>query len=370
MIRPQTQKKLTNIATVRLKSHGKRFEIACYKNKVVNWRDGTEKDINEVIQTDTIFENVERGIWAKEKDLKKVFGTIDPETICRKILKEGEFQVSDKERETQLESLFRDVATFVVEKCVNPQSGRQLTLGLVESALHQIHFAVKPDKPMKPQALKAIEQLCKAMPESIERAKMRLRLACPAAIVDEIKKVLTGDDIGAQIDSVSGADGATASITFQCDPRHYRELDRLATSQYSEQGVSLQVVSNIVVTEGTSNLGVVPSGELRRPQQSSSDGASVEGPGRPAAAGGYAQPLGAAPRAAAESVAKAAPTRKMACSTCSVEFDDAAGYRAHCKSEWHNFNLKRKVKGLAPVSDEDFREIALDIREGFIAVDA
>jgi ribosome maturation protein SDO1 len=34
------QKRLTNIAVVRMKKFGKRFEIACYKNKVINWRNG------------------------------------------------------------------------------------------------------------------------------------------------------------------------------------------------------------------------------------------------------------------------------------------------------------------------------------------
>ena len=32
------QKRLTNIAVVRLKRNGERFEIACYKNKVGDWR--------------------------------------------------------------------------------------------------------------------------------------------------------------------------------------------------------------------------------------------------------------------------------------------------------------------------------------------
>ena len=31
---PVGQKRLTNVAVVRYKTHGKRFEIACYKNKV------------------------------------------------------------------------------------------------------------------------------------------------------------------------------------------------------------------------------------------------------------------------------------------------------------------------------------------------
>jgi ribosome maturation protein SDO1 len=34
------QKRLTNVAVVRLKKAGRRFEIACYRNKVNDWRNG------------------------------------------------------------------------------------------------------------------------------------------------------------------------------------------------------------------------------------------------------------------------------------------------------------------------------------------
>jgi hypothetical protein len=37
---PAGQKRLTNIAVVRLKRQGNRYEIACYKNKVGDWRSG------------------------------------------------------------------------------------------------------------------------------------------------------------------------------------------------------------------------------------------------------------------------------------------------------------------------------------------
>lgn len=37
---PIGQKRLTNVAVVRLKKKGIRFEIACYKNKVLSWRSG------------------------------------------------------------------------------------------------------------------------------------------------------------------------------------------------------------------------------------------------------------------------------------------------------------------------------------------
>ncbi|KAL0314399.1 UNVERIFIED_CONTAM: Ribosome maturation protein SBDS [Sesamum angustifolium] len=38
LVQPIGQKRLTNVAVVRLKKHGNRFEIACYKNKVLSWR--------------------------------------------------------------------------------------------------------------------------------------------------------------------------------------------------------------------------------------------------------------------------------------------------------------------------------------------
>lgn len=40
LFQPIGQVRLTNVATVRLKANNVRFEIACYKNKVLNWKSG------------------------------------------------------------------------------------------------------------------------------------------------------------------------------------------------------------------------------------------------------------------------------------------------------------------------------------------
>ncbi len=34
------------MAVVRLSRGGKRFEVACYKNKILNWRNGLETDLS------------------------------------------------------------------------------------------------------------------------------------------------------------------------------------------------------------------------------------------------------------------------------------------------------------------------------------
>lgn len=54
----------------------------------------SEKDIDEVLQTHSIFTNVSKGQFAKKEDLEKAFGTGDVTTICKEILAKGELQVT------------------------------------------------------------------------------------------------------------------------------------------------------------------------------------------------------------------------------------------------------------------------------------
>lgn len=343
---PVGQKRLTNIAIVRLRSHGKRFEIACYKNKVLNWRDGTETDLAEVIQTDTIFTNVTKGDVAKEKDLKTVFGNIGNEEICKRILKTGELQVSDMEREAHLEALFRDIVQIVVDRCVHPETGRQLTPLTVESALRTIGISVQPEQPAKKQALKAIEKLCCEMSDSFERAKMRLRFTCPPSVFETIKEEVSGAS-GARIETETT--GEPSSLTFVCDPSCYRQLDRLATVTHAKESVSLQIIAATVHAESTELLGsknaVISSfGNQPEIQTAKKDTPKTEPTTEPKKNG-------------------------PACSTCATHFESTAEYRSHCRSDVHNLNLKRKVKGLPPVTDEEFAEISLDVREGFVGVE-
>ena len=66
---------------------GKRFEIACYRNKVVNYRQGLETDLSEVLQTDRIFTNVSKGQFAKTSDLEQVFHTHNEQEIANSFWK-------------------------------------------------------------------------------------------------------------------------------------------------------------------------------------------------------------------------------------------------------------------------------------------
>lgn len=142
---PVNQVRLTNVAVVRMTRHGKRFEIACYRNKILNYRQGVETDLSEVLQTDRIFTNVSKGLFASQKDLKKCFpecDTTNQEEVAKILLEKGEnMQISDLERTATLENAAREVATMVRTKCVHPHSNRPYTLRQIREAMKEAQWA-------------------------------------------------------------------------------------------------------------------------------------------------------------------------------------------------------------------------------------
>ncbi|XP_070169871.1 ribosome maturation protein SBDS isoform X2 [Polyergus mexicanus] len=203
---PTNQIRLTNVAVVRMKKGGKRFEIACYKNKVISWRNKLEKDIDEVLQTHTIFTNVSKGQVAKKEDLIKAFGIDNQTEICKQILAK---------------------------------------VSMIENAMREeIHFSVKPNRNAKQQALDVILQLKEVMP--LERAQMRLRIVIPEKEARKLK-----DKVIRLITKLENEKWDNRSLTIICliDPGQYRGIDELIRSEAKGTAL-LELVNLNEVIEG------------------------------------------------------------------------------------------------------------------------
>ena len=236
---PSNQIKLTNVSLVRLKKNKKRFEIACYKNKVLEWRSGIETDIDNVLQIPNVFLNVSKGQTAPAAELSKAFGRDVPlDNIILEILNKGELQVGEKERAAQLERVHNEVVSIVASKLVDPRTKRVYTTGMIEKALDmlssQAHHdrdgkdkgaagsvagsgagtpatgendeakpqprqtkehvwtGVVTNKSAKSQALEAMKALIAHQPIPVTRARMKLRITCTANVLKQAVKAPKG----------------------------------------------------------------------------------------------------------------------------------------------------------------------------------
>ncbi|KAH8992079.1 Shwachman-Bodian-diamond syndrome protein [Lactarius akahatsu] len=229
---PSNQIKLTNVSIVRLKKGGKRYEIACYKNKVQEWRNGVEKDLDEVLQISNVFVNVSKGEVAKSNDLKKSFGTDDRNTIAREILEKGEVQVGDKEREHDIAALRREIATLVAEKCVDPATQAPYSVSIIEKAMSEAGYSVRANKNAKSQVSECIKMLQSDSTLPIERAKMRIRVIVPAADINSLRERLLDG-----VDKLEHEEtGDEWSGTMLIDPVQFRVISDLLRKTVKGKG--------------------------------------------------------------------------------------------------------------------------------------
>ncbi|KAG9291715.1 hypothetical protein G9A89_012000 [Geosiphon pyriformis] len=248
---PSGQIKLTNVSIVRLRKGGKRFEIACYKNKVLEWRNGVETDLDNVLQINNVFLNVSKGQVAPKDDLQKAFKSEDLNTIVAEILKKGELQVSDKERSNQIDNTHREIATIVAEKCVNPDTKRPYTVTMIEKAISELHMSVKTNRSTKSQALEIIKLLQEKNIIPIARAQMRLRITVPN--VKEGKRIREKLlPLVAQTED-ENFDGDEYELICAIDPGHYRTISEVLQSETKGKG-QLELLSLNDTSEGDMQL--------------------------------------------------------------------------------------------------------------------
>ena len=223
---PVTQVRLTNVAVVRYKTKGHRYEIACYKNKVVSWRQGVEHDIDEVLQSRHIFANVSKGVLAADELLLADFGTREEQHIAKVILDKGEIQVSEKERAAALDNLFRDISVLVADMAVNPDTRRPYPVRLIEQGMRDAHYSIQQRKSAKSQALAVIKLLQQHMP--LDRAHMRVAITCESGAGKEMKRRLQP-----LIERVEDEEWGSVEyrVKVLLSPGNYRQVEELIAQQ-------------------------------------------------------------------------------------------------------------------------------------------
>ncbi|KAL7667105.1 SBDS family rRNA metabolism protein [[Candida] zeylanoides] len=241
---PSSQIKLTNVSLVRMKKGKKRFEVACYQNKVQDYRSGVEKDLDEVLQIPQVFVNVSKGQVASNEDLLTAFGSTEVDAIIQEILLKGEIQLNEKERQANIQQKTNEFLTIVSTKCINPRSKKRYPPSMIQKALAELKFHLNPTRPTKQQALDAIKLLVARQLFPIARAQMKIRFT----VASKQRKTLYDDKVKALIDTV---EDETAGKVFECvgviDPYNYREIAEVV--EKSRGDASVEVLEMAAVKE-------------------------------------------------------------------------------------------------------------------------
>jgi ribosome maturation protein SDO1 len=349
--------KLTNVAIVKYKVAGKKLEIACYKNKVLDWRKGLEKHLVEVLQVEEIFTNAVQGELANKKLLQELFPNKNKSEIIAIILDKGEMQVSQKEREALQENTFKDIVNIISKKIVHPKSKRLFSTESIKAALKEVNFNQTISKTSKQQAQDGIRLLEKYY--CIERIGMLVSLKFnDNSDFENLEKL-----IYFQVEKKKENE---AQIII--NPNIYKELDKHLQEELKGK-FEVVILDNAYFNSQSQNIDIgletslqrkenvdLPSQHIHENDKKATNHASLTMKEDPVEKEVKKVVMGFDAMQVKMQESKEKGEDKF-CATClGISFPNLKDYKDHIKADWHKFNLKRKMNKEEPLGDIAFRD--------------
>lgn len=165
-------------------SHGERFEIIVDSELAWEYRLGKRQSLDNVLESDTIYKDANKGERAPASSLQKVFGTTDPLKIADIIIKKGELPITAERRNKLIEENKKRIIDIIAKNCIDTRTNAPLPPSRIELALEEAKVRIDPFKDAEVQAAEIIKQLKKILP--IKESKALIVLEIPADFASKV----------------------------------------------------------------------------------------------------------------------------------------------------------------------------------------
>ncbi len=160
----------------RITRDGEHFEILVKPQPALNYTMGRTITLSEVLVTETIFTDANKGTKAGEEKLKTVFKTSDALKIAELILKKGTLQLTTDQRRQLTAEKRKQIIAFIARQAVDPKTNLPHPPLRIEQAMEQIHYPIDPFKEVEEQAKDIIKLLRPVIPIKIEQIQVQVRI--------------------------------------------------------------------------------------------------------------------------------------------------------------------------------------------------
>jgi len=160
----------------RMTKDNEHFEVLVKPQKALDYRMGKIAAITEVLVTETIFSDANKGTKVAEENLRKAFGTTETLKIAEIILKKGTLQLTTEQRRKMIEDKRKQIIDFISRQAVDPKTNLPHPPLRIENALEQIRYSIDPFKPVEEQAKEIIKELRMILPLKMEQVSVGVHI--------------------------------------------------------------------------------------------------------------------------------------------------------------------------------------------------
>lgn len=157
-----------NLNTARLKKGGHVFEIVIDPEEAILFKETGKNDIKDVLKSEKIFANAQRGQLAPETLFNDVFKTNETLDIATQILKDGELHLTAEHRKKQIEKKRNQIVYLIHRYGVDPRTDAPHTIVRIETALQEGKIKIDEYKSAEIQVKEILKKLQPILPLRFE----------------------------------------------------------------------------------------------------------------------------------------------------------------------------------------------------------
>lgn len=167
---------LDNAVVARLKTHGEHFEILVDPDGAYDLKKGAGVKIEDILAVEDVFSSASRGDRVPEEDLIKAFGTTNVFDIARKIIEEGEINLTAEQRHRMIEEKRRQVVSSISRNAINPQTMTPHPPARIERAMEEAGVHIDLTKSVEENVNIVMKAIRPIIPIRFEEVKIAVKV--------------------------------------------------------------------------------------------------------------------------------------------------------------------------------------------------
>ena len=160
----------------RLTKSGEKFEILVDPEKALEIKTGKDMDLDEFLASEEIYEDAKKGLRVTTEKVNKAFGTNDLNTVIKRIIREGEVQITTEQRREMLEEKRKAIANIISKRGVNPQTGLPHPLDRILRAMDEAKVRIELDKRVEEQIDSVLKGVQTIIPIKLEKVQIAIKI--------------------------------------------------------------------------------------------------------------------------------------------------------------------------------------------------
>lgn len=146
---------------VRYSAGNDKFEILVKPDPALEYKLGKKMDISNIMISDEIYSDANKGTRCSSEKLMKHFKTTDQLEIAKQIMDKGDLNLNTDQRRKMIEEKKRQIVEYINKNFVDPKSHMPHPISRINAVLDEARVGIDPFKRLDDQLKNIIEPLRK-----------------------------------------------------------------------------------------------------------------------------------------------------------------------------------------------------------------